>query len=62
LEEITAEARADSLVLSMRLAIYAKAGEWELAAAVAERLTTMVPDEPETWIMPNSNRCGRAWV
>jgi predicted Zn-dependent protease len=50
LEEITAEARANPLVLSMRLAIYTKAGKWDLVSEVANALTVMLPDEPETWI------------
>lgn len=50
LEEITAEARANLVVLSMRYSIYAKAKKWDMAAAVAEALTAMAPDEPATWI------------
>lgn len=49
LEEITAEARANPVVLSMRFSIYAKAKKWDLAAGVAEALTNMLPDKPESW-------------
>ncbi len=50
LEKITAEARANPLVLSLRYQIYAKAQRWDMAAEVANGLTAMVPDEPGAWI------------
>lgn len=50
LEEITAEARANPVVLSMRYSIYAKAKRWDMAFEVANGLTAMLPDEPGTWL------------
>lgn len=50
LEEIAAEARANPVVLSMRFSIYAKAEKWNLAAGVAEALTNMLPNKPESWV------------
>ena len=50
LEEITVEARANPIVLSMRYSIYAKAKRWDMAAEVADGLTGMFPDDSQTWI------------
>jgi predicted Zn-dependent protease len=50
LEEITAEARANPTILSLRYSIYAKAKRWDMAAEVAEGLTSMMPDDPQNWI------------
>lgn len=50
LEEIAAQDRAHPAVLSMRYAIYSKAGRWDMAADVAEGLTVMLPDVPDNWI------------
>jgi predicted Zn-dependent protease len=50
LEEITSEERAHPAVLSVRFAIYAKAGQWDMAAELADGLTVVLPDEPDNWI------------
>lgn len=50
LEEISAEARANPAVLSLRYSIYAKAKRWDMAAEVAEGLTSMMPDDPKNWV------------
>jgi predicted Zn-dependent protease len=50
LEEITARERAHPAVLSLRYAIYAKAGRWDMAAEVAEGLAAMLPDKPDIWV------------
>jgi tetratricopeptide (TPR) repeat protein len=50
LEEISPEGRANPTVLFMRYEIYARAGRWNMAAAVSEGLTRMLPDEPTAWV------------
>jgi predicted Zn-dependent protease len=50
LEEITAGAKANPVVLSLRYSVYAKAQKWDMAFEVADGLAAMVPDKPECWI------------
>jgi predicted Zn-dependent protease len=44
LELITPAMRSHPAVLRVNWGIYAKAGKWELAAEVAERITVVLPD------------------
>jgi tetratricopeptide (TPR) repeat protein len=50
LEEITLAHQTHPTVLHVRYAIYAKRGQWDMAADMAEKLTPLLPDKPETWI------------
>ena len=50
LEEITLQDQTHPSVLLVRYAIYAKRGQWDMAADVAEKLTPLAPDKPGTWI------------
>ena len=50
LEGITSGESTHPAVLQIRYAIYAKRGEWDTAAKVAEELKSLLPDIPGTWI------------
>src|SRR5690348_2341162 len=47
---ITSQMREHPVVLCMRWNIYAAGKQWELAAAVARRLSQLVPGLPVGWI------------
>ena len=50
LEKITPENRAHPSVLLLVYQIHARAGKWNMAAAAAEGLTRVMPDNPSAWI------------
>ena len=50
LENITPLFRAHPDVLSLRWAIYAKAGKWDYAFEVARGLVEMLPDDASSWL------------
>lgn len=50
LAAITPDERHDAEVLEVRAALHMEAKQWALAAALAARLTTLRPDDPQGWI------------
>lgn len=50
LEEITLEEQTHPAVLQVRYSLYIKIKEWDMAAGVAERVASLLPDDAWTWI------------
>lgn len=50
LADISPQEWTHPAVLQIRYVIYAKRGQWDTAAEVAEALASLLPDAPGTWI------------
>lgn len=51
LDNITAKMRAHPEVLLLGAEIYARAGKWDAAAELADKLTDLLPEEFEPWLL-----------